>query len=318
MSFLGLKPDAPAAPDFSTAAEKQAQSSQQVTDAQTRANRAAQQNVFGFGSQWTQGPNGQWTQTGSASGGLADAIRNLSSQAGRQGALGTGEQAREQAIGAIYDQAVSRLSPQWQQRESQTMTRLANQGLDPGTEAYENAMGSLSRERNDAYTSAMNSAIQGGTAAQQATFQQNLASQMAPYQQLQALQGLSGQAAYTPAGSAQATQYLPAASAQYGGNLDAYSADQAGKNSLMSGLASGGQMGLQAAALSDARLKDDIVRYEIEAAPGVPFASWTWKSDPSRTPYLGVIAQDVAAVRPDAVVERDGVLMVDYHRLLGE
>lgn len=314
MSFLGLKPDAPAAPDFSTAAEKQAQSSQQVTDAQTRANRAAQQNVFGFGSQWTQGPNGQWTQTGSASGGLADAIRNLSSQAGRQGALGTGDQAREQAINAIYGQAVSRLDPQWQQRENQAMTRLANQGLDPGSEAYENAMGALSRERNDAYSSAMNSAIQGGTAAQQATFQQNLAAQMAPYQQLSALQGLSGQARYTPAGSAQAVQYLPAASALYGGQMDQYSSDQAGKNSLLSAATGMGA----AAALSDARLKDDIERYEIDFAPGVSFASWTWKDDPSRTPYLGVIAQDVAAVRPDAVVERDGILMVNYAKLLGE
>lgn len=318
MSFLGIKPDAPAPPDFSAAAEKQAQSSQRVTGQQTLANRANQQNAFGFGSQWTQNPNGQWMQEGGASGGLADAIRNLSNQAGSQGALGNGDQARDQAINAIYGQAQSRLAPQWDQREEAARVRLANQGLDPGSEAYGNEMREMGRQRNDAYAQAMNNAIQGGTAAQQATFSQNLAAQMAPYQQLSALQGLAGQAGYTPAGAAQATQYLPAASALYGGQMDQYSADQAGKNSLLTAATQGGQMGAQAALLSDANLKDDIVRYNVEAAAGVPFASWTWRGDPSRTPYLGVIAQDVATVRPDAVVERDGVLMVDYRKLLGE
>jgi hypothetical protein len=229
--------DAPTAPDFNAAVENQAISSKQAVGQQTQANRPDQSNAFGATSTWEQGPGG-WTQNSSFGGPLGSAVTGLEGQAAAnagQPAM-TGEDARTQAINGAYGQATSRLDPQWSQNQEQLQTQLANQGLDPSSEAYQNAMGNFSRSQNDAYTSAMNSAIGQGTAAQATTFGENQAAQMQPYQQLGAIQGLGQQQATPYAGQAQATQYLPAAMAAYQGALQTYGIQQQGKNSSMSGL----------------------------------------------------------------------------------
>lgn len=66
---------------------------------------------------------------------------------------------------AMYAQATSRLDPQFQQRDNEVRTRLANQGLTPGSAAYDRAMGNFTRERNDAYNIANYSAIGAGETA---------------------------------------------------------------------------------------------------------------------------------------------------------
>jgi hypothetical protein len=229
---------APSAPDFQKIAQQQAQMSQQAVNQQTMANRANQQNAFGATSNWTQGPNGQWTQTAGAGGGLGQGIQNLLGQVGSQGPLGTGDQARDQAITGAYNQAASRLDPQWQQAQEANKAQLAAQGLDPGSEAYQTQMGNVNRAQNDAYSSAMNNAIGQGTAAQQATFAENLAAQNAPYQQLGQLAGLTGQAGYNAAGQAQTPDMLGAAQQAYQAAQQQYGQQQSGKNSTMSGLGS--------------------------------------------------------------------------------
>ncbi|WP_242394855.1 hypothetical protein [Anaeromyxobacter oryzisoli] len=239
---------APSAPNFQQMAQLQAQSSQQATNAQTQANRPSQYSPFAS-SYWTQGPNGEWSQRTALSGGLGAGAQNLESQIGAQGAIGTGDEARKSATDAYYKQATSRLDPEWSQREEATRAQLANQGLDPGSEAYDNAMGNLERARNDAYSSAENQAQTAGNQAQALTFGENLQSQMAPYQQLGALQGLTQQNGFSQAGAAQPTQYLPAAMAAYNGALQGYGIDQAGKNSTMSGLGQLGGSAMMAAAL---------------------------------------------------------------------
>lgn len=202
---------APSAPDFTAAAEAQARSGRVNTPFASWNG-----NTLGFNS------------------GLEQGATNLMTQIGSQGALPTGMEARDQAITSAYDQAASRLDPQWQQRETQLRSRLANQGLDPGTEAYGSATGDFNQARNDAYGSAMANAIGQGTAAGNAIFQQGLQGQMAPYQQLGSLAGLlSGN-------QGRETQYLNAANMAYQGALNQYATDQAGKNSLLSG---GAQLG---------------------------------------------------------------------------
>jgi len=312
-SSFGKGSSAPAAPDFNAAAQQQAQSSQNAVNQQTAANRPNQTNAFGASTVWGSGPNGQPTQTTSFGGPLAAGVGSLESQIGSQGALGTGDQARNQAINATYGQMTSRLDPQWAQRDEQTRAQLAAQGLDPGSQAYDTAMGNLGRERNDAYTSALNNSIANANQAQALTFGQNLQSQMAPYQQLGALQGLSGQAGFSQAGQAQPTQYLPAAMAGYQGALQGYGIDQQGKNSAMGGLSSLGGTAAMAGAMSDERLKDNIERLPDEAIPGVHWARWKWKTGGDG---FGVIAQDLERVRPDLVTMRDGFRVVDYGGLL--
>lgn len=164
---------------FNQAADKQAKSA-------FNFNRPNQTNAFGASSQWTQNPDGTYSQKQSFGGPLGGLATNLQNQAA--GAMGTpfdlkqfgtpgnGDQARDQAIQSAYGQATSRLDPQWNQREEAQRTQLLNQGLDPSSEAYRNAMGEMGRERNDAYSSAMNGAIGQGTAAGSAAFQNNMLS----------------------------------------------------------------------------------------------------------------------------------------------
>jgi hypothetical protein len=96
------------------------------------------------------------------------------------------------------------------------------------------------------------------------------------------------------------------------GNVwNAYNAQVANSNNLMNGLFSLGAAGITAA--SDIRLKHkiklvartvhDLAVYEFE---------YLWSS----VKQIGVMAQDVLRVKPDAVVVHpSGYLMVDYGRL---
>lgn len=59
-----------------------------------------------------------------------------------------------------YSAMTSRLDPQWQQNEQTQKTQLANQGLAPGGEAYDNAMRVFNQGKNDAYQQAQLGAIQ--------------------------------------------------------------------------------------------------------------------------------------------------------------
>ena len=210
----------PQTPDFAGAAQAQAASG-----------HVNQTGPFGS-TGWTQGPDGRWSQNTTLGAGLQQGVGNLEQQIGSQGPIGTGDQARDQAINATYGQMTSRLDPQWQQAEQAQQAQLANQGIDLGSGAYDTAMGNFNRAKNDAYQGAQNNAIQQGLAAQQATFGENLASQMAPYQQLGAINGLTSGLS----GQGQQTQYLPAAMAAYQGDLQKYGIQQAGKNSMMGGL----------------------------------------------------------------------------------
>jgi hypothetical protein len=71
-----------------------------------------------------------------------------------------------QNIDAVYNQAKSRLDPQFAQQQEQLDTQLRNQGFTPGTTGYDNAMKDFNLAKNDAYTSAMNSAQAAGQTAE--------------------------------------------------------------------------------------------------------------------------------------------------------
>jgi hypothetical protein len=297
----GKGAQAPSAPDFSSVAREQAEYSKEAAAEQTRQNRPDQYGPFGS-SEWTQGPDGRWTQTSSLAPGLQGAADNLMGQIGAGSSLDPG-QARDQAIEAAYRQSTSRLDPRFSSARAAQEAALANEGFSRSDEAWRNAMSEFSRGENDAYQQAMYGAQTG---AGNAAFGQSLAANMQPYQQLGALKGLGGNAPFIPAGSADVPQLLAAAMQQYGASMDQYNAGQAGKNSKMQGAATAAPL---LVAASDERLKTNIKRHAIEITPGVPFASWEWKAGGRG---FGCIAQDLEKVRPDLVVEIDGVKHVNY------
>lgn len=321
------------APNYQGAAQQQAQSGQQAVQAQTQQNRPNIQTPFSF-QNWTTGPDGTPQLSTGFGGGLGAGADSLANQAGS--ALGqgldpslfgpamTGDAARNQAIGASYDAATSRLDPTWDRRESMERTQLANQGLDPNSEAYRNQTAATGRDRNDAYTQAMRSAIDSGTSAGSAVFGQNLSAHQqgitdaltqrnAPLSELQQLQGLTQTPQFNTAGAWDPTQYLQAAMGQ--GNYQLQDAQQQNQvlGSAMQGLFS---MAGSAAKFSDARLKQAIVRLPVEALPGVPFASWEWKHEPGAR-HVGVIAQDLEKVAPQYVSRGPGGFRVVDYSFLG-
>jgi hypothetical protein len=285
--------------DYSQAAQDTAAASQKAINQQTVANRPNQNSPFSS-TQWTQNPDGSWTQNVGLNGPLAGAATGLEGQLANAFSkpMDDGNAVRDQAISAMFGQSKSRLDPMFAQRDQALQSQLANQGLDMHSEAYRNAMGAAGRDRNDAYQSALASAIGMGNQAQATTFGENLQARMAPIQGLQGLQGLSNPYGFTAAGAAQTPDYLGAMNAENNYKLSKQQADQAIPADI---IAAGGQIAGAAARASDERLKDNILRTDMEAAPGVPLAFWNYKGDPTGTPYAGVIAQDLEKVAPEHV-----------------
>lgn len=199
--------------DFIKLAQAQSGSSQANIGAQTVANRPTQESPFGRVG-WTTDEMGRLTQNVNFGGQLGSTNEALQQQAyiNALRGVGTGEDARNQAITSAYNQATSRLDPAWKQRESATEARLANQGLAPGSAAYRNAMLQQGQQRNDAYGGAMANAIGQGTSAAQGVFGMNLAAQQLPYQQMGQMRGLLQPFGFNAAGAAAPTDYLTAGS----------------------------------------------------------------------------------------------------------
>lgn len=86
--------------------------------------------------------------------------------------VGDPDRYREDAYNTAYESGASRLDPMFEQREQAQDIRLRSQGLVPGDEAYDTAMGNLGRDRTDAYDQLQRQAFQTG--GDEATRQQAL------------------------------------------------------------------------------------------------------------------------------------------------
>lgn len=140
-----------------------------------------------------------------------------------------------------YQQQTSRLDPQWAQRDSMEKTALANQGLVPGGEAYDNAMRDFNNSRNDAYDQARTSA--NNTMPQ--TYQLASSVYNQPLNTLNAIR--TGAQVQNPQFSAQpGANQLGAAQAQGTYNQGLYNAQVGQQNAMTSGLFGLGAAGIGA------------------------------------------------------------------------
>jgi hypothetical protein len=240
---------------------------------------------------------------------------------------GNPDDIRKSVSDTMYKQATSRLDPQWQQQQEQTISQLRNQGLKPGDKAYDTAMDNMNRQKTDAYNQANYSSITGGGAEAQreqqmagtaagfnnTTRQAQIAEDMQKrgfsLNEINAI--LSGQQVgmpsapgFTNAGVAQGVNYSGAAASQYQAATDAANIQNAGMNSLMSGI--GGAAGT-AAMMSDIKLKR-FITYLFTSA-GRHFYAWRWVWGGTGT---GVLAQENLDI---AVPHPSGFLAVDYGRI---
>lgn len=185
---------------------------------------------------------------------------------------------------------------------------LAQQGLMPGSEAYDRAMGQMMEARNRSRDRfALDSYGQGfGTA---------MAERNQPINEISAL--LSGSQLQTP----NFVNTTPAQMANvdraglemdsYGQQMAAYNAQMQQRQNMMGGL-----FGLASSfipMISDARLKTDVER--VGETGGLPVYDFRYLWDAPETRRRGFMAQDVAKVKPEAVIDMGGVMALDYAQL---
>jgi len=248
-------PSPPPAPDYTGAAQATAAGNVEAARFATKANRVNQYTPYGSQT-YTSGINGdpdQWrsdinlSPTGQK---LLD-YQNAAS-------MGLGEQTT-QALGRVndslsqpfdygsvqdvqdksYQAQTDRLNPEWDQRQESTETQLINQGLRPGSEAYDNAMRTFNSGRNDAYSNARLQAI--NTAPQ--TFQMSSALRNQPLNELNALR--TGSQVTNPTftnapqqGQTAGPDLLGAANSQYGAAMGANNSQAASDANFNNGLMS--------------------------------------------------------------------------------
>jgi len=250
---------------------------------------------------------------------------------------------QQQASDAAYQNATRYLDPQFQQQQAALESKLANQGITRGSEAWNTAMNNAAMQKEQAYGQARNQAyLQGmqganqmfgqslGTRQQQIneaqTLQQNplnmlnavrTGQQMQVTNQPQVATSSPGQMA-TTAGP----DMLGAANAQYNAQLANYNAQQAGANNMMGGL-----FGLGSASLGNTSLfaSDPVVKENIqrigELDNGLILYTFEYKDEykdeHGHGTHIGVMADEVEKLMPEAIeMHPDGYRMVNYAKVL--
>lgn len=259
---------------------------------------------------------------------VGNTLANPFSTAGLPAAPTGDNQYDQQATDALYGQMQSRLKPQQDLQNEQFDVQMANQGIPVGSEAYQRAMTNKQQGQNDATQTALNQAIAGGSAAasnkfnMQSTANQNAFNQSAyqynlPINQAATLMGTGGAVPGlgtigTPQTNVAGTDVIGATNGAMAANQNAYNSKMQQQAGLMGSLGSLGGSAMMALALSDRRLKTAIRKVgKLRSGLNLYTFRYRW----SREPQLGVMAQEVQKVFPQAVVEVDGYLAVNYGKV---
>lgn len=255
-------------------------------------------------------------------------INNAVSTPFSYGGLGDAPSADTMAQAQDKGQAaiMARLLPQQEHDQAALDTKLSNQGIQHGSEAYDDAY----RQFNNAKTDAQQQAVLAGQqyanqgqndalARRQQAITEYGAQRNAPLNEYSAL--TSGSQVQNP--TFNNTSYTGAQPADLAGNIyknyqgdvNAYNQKVATQNANQQALFQlGGQVaGAYMGRPSDARLKANISRCGT-LLNGLPVYNYNYLGD--ATPHIGVMAQDVLRVLPDAVMMVNGYYMVDYGQVL--
>lgn len=225
--------------------------------------------------------------------------------------------ASQQAQDAYYTNQKRFLDPQFEQGQTQLDSKLANQGITHGSEAYNNEQNNFARQKLAAYDQAQSNAILQGPQNAQQLYSLSNAARSQPLNEFNALRSQS----QVSMPSFNATQPSNTAPTNVSGNIwNAYDAQQNGynqqvaqQNNMTSGLFGlGGSLG-SAWIRSDIRLKENI-RY-LGRDNGIPVYSFNYVSDPEKIPCRGVLAQEIAELVPGAVIQDGEYMKVNYTKL---
>lgn len=219
------------------------------------------------------------------------------------------------ALRSKYQDAIlSRVNPKQTWQTESMNSDLANQGIDPNSNpaAYQRAIQPLIWQQNDEQNQAfLNAGTEEANQLALANQQRDLPINEAIGLQSGSQVGMPQQQQPQPFG-AQPANTEQNYQNQYTGLQDIYNQQVGQQNATTSGLFGLGGAGLMALAFSDERLKTDI-RKVGETDEGTNIYLYRFKGDPKT--QMGVMAQELEEVQPEAVHDVGGVKMVDYARV---
>ena len=248
----------PPAPDYTGAANATAAGNLDAARLNIKANRASQYTPYGSLT-WNNDGNDNWTQRinltpegqklldqdQKTSQGLANLQDTSTARVAGQQAAGWGDDQLAQRVvnpgETGQDALMRRLEPQMERNRNSLETKLANQGITQGSEAWKNAQDDLGRQENDQRSQA---ALQGISIGQQARQQGIQEQQYFNSRDLNALNALrTGSQVTNPQFSNYAQQantagpdLLGAAKMGYDANVNAVNANNANVSNFTNGL----------------------------------------------------------------------------------
>lgn len=197
------------------------------------------------------------------------------------------------------------------QADEALRTRLANQGIKVGTEAYDREMRNLTSGTQDARNKFLLDSYQTG-------FQTAQANRNQPINEITAL--MSGSQVSQPNFMGANMPTIPTTdvagliNTNYDQRLNRYQMQQQQRNQLLGGLF---RLGSSLIMASDRRVKEDVEPVGKVDGHQIYAYDYKGKFDDGKR-HVGVMAQEVEKKRPDAVITgRDGVKRVHYGRLFG-
>ncbi len=216
------------------------------------------------------------------------------------------DNARIRAEQATYNQAVSQMEPEFEDRRKQLETRLQNQGFSVDSEAYQTALKNLEDSQNKAYSeAAYNSVLAGQNAFSNSLNNQIMSANFQNSARQQPISEIGKLLQNQYSGYDVANQIFNVQKGRDTRINQAQNQNAADQFDLgSSALLSVGKL------FSDKDLKDNIVKVG-QLFNGLPVYLFTYKGD--NEPRLGLIAQEVLTVHPEAVgIDKSGYLKVNY------
>ena len=223
---------------------------------------------------------------------------------------------------SYQDAYMQRLQPQIEQSREALQQRLANQGIDIGSTAYDRALQSQAQRENDLLLGATTQGFGIGQQARQSALQEQAYLRNEPLNTLSAVRtGSQVQGPSFVNSAQQATtagpDILGATQMGYNAQMGAANAQNAANNAMTQGLFSLGG----AALMSDIRTKENI-KHIAWLPNGLPVYTYEYKDEFKDHPlaghgtHTGVMAQEVEVMYPNAVITLDnGYKAVDYGQL---
>jgi len=350
--FLGLgpAPQAPAAPDYTAAAQATAAGNLDAARAASAANRVNQVTPYGNLNYTQNGTDPYGNPTWTATTSLSDVGQQLLNNQ-NQTSLGLGGTIN-QALGNVQntmgqqfnpnlpqvginagqnyqDAAMQRLQPQIAQQRELMTNQLANQGIPVGSQAWQTAQMNQAQKENDLLAANTTQGFNTGLAANQQAYNQAQINYNMPLNTLSALR--SGAQVQNPTfqnvpqqATTAGADILGATQMGYNAQMGGFNAANAAQSNFNSGLMGlGGTLGAAAlmAPASDIRMKENIEKVG-KMANGLNVYTYEYKPEFRNDPFaghgkhIGVMAQEVEEIMPEAVITRlDGYKMVNYGAL---